>query len=59
MGVLIGCAMVPMAVAMLVVIVAVLVQEPFALVWLVGLWWLCRAVWRAHRRALQRREAGF
>ena len=56
MGLLAGCAMVPMAFALLVVIVVVLVQEPFALVGLLLSAWAVRSLWRAHRAMLRRRE---
>lgn len=56
MGLLVGCAMLPMALALLALVVVMLVQEPLALVGLVGLIWLVRSLWRAHLRELRRRD---
>lgn len=48
--------MVPMALALLLLMMVVFIQEPLALVLFVGLVWALRALWRAHRAVLRRRE---
>lgn len=56
MGLLVGCAMLPLALALFVVVVAVVVHEPSSLVVLAvagGMVWL---LWRAHRAQLSRRD---
>lgn len=56
MGLLAGCALVPMAFVMLAIMVVLIVHEPLALVLLVGLIWVCRGVWRGYRALLRRSE---
>ena len=56
MGLLVGCAMLPMALALLALVVVMLVQEPLALIGLVAIVWSGRALWRAHLKQLRRRD---
>lgn len=56
MGLLIGCATVPMVLVLLCLAVVLVVQEPLALVGLLLIGWAVRRLWRAHRSELQRRR---